>query len=603
MASITINESSANYSYSVGTATYATVALPITAIWGPAFEDPDTVGLTLDQEIENAAFTHFAATQSGLESFISTYRGATANYRSCKDFSYQLALTLLTAGYDLDVCRMCPGTHAEGSFTTEDESGTLTVKAKYPGTFGNNLAVSLKKPKNRNYYNLITYVIDSAGSKSAVENLIFVFNLDDSTDSVPHISEISSSFVTLVPSKIATDDVAFKESQITLAGGTDRAADGTAEEMIADAKKLAQARFDAVEGADSAQYIEALDAVAAQSDIDVATASKIRYMEWIYRYTVEALEILTDKLAYNCNRIALPGWDDLGIKELTDEPVERMESLSPLHIKMMDVAYNSRCATAFIDIPKSLDRSGVFIDSENTSEEGYAQKLSNYLPSGVNDALYSTHSALFAPWGQYTYVGTSKNNQCPPSFLALMIQRAMIKNQSLQYEWAMPTTRKHSLTIGSLDYVVPKKLLDEWQSEDGGVALNVIVDLPDIGVTCWGNSTLYYRPLASYNALQNLSTRLLMNAIENIVYKAGISITFQYNNSDAYSKFYAGVTPILDTMRNVGAIQKYTIEMAADINSLDSVNANGVVGTITIWVYGVIDNITVDLIALPVTDE
>ena len=114
-----------------------------------------------------------------------------------------------------------------------------------------------------------------------------------------------------------------------------------------------------------------------------------------------------------------------------------------------------------------------------------------------------------------------------------------------------------------------------------------------------GNSTLYEVPPATYQALANLSTRYLVNAIENIAYKAGISITFQYNNDEAYSKFYAAVTPILDTMKNVGAIDGYYVKMAADINGLDQVNANTVIGKIYLVINGVINDIVVDLIALP----
>ena len=39
--------------------------------------------------------------------------------------------------------------------------------------------------------------------------------------------------------------------------------------------------------------------------------------------------------------------------------------------------------------------------------------------------------------------------------------------------------------------------------------------------------------------------------------------------------------------------------MSADINNVDSINANSVVGTIYLVIAGVIENITVDLIALP----
>ena len=92
-------------------------------------------------------------------------------------------------------------------------------------------------------------------------------------------------------------------------------------------------------------------------------------------------------------------------------------------------------------------------------------------------------------------------------------------------------------------------------------------------------------------------------SFENIVYKTGISITYQYNNQEAYSTFVASVLPILDTMKNSGAISAYKIRMSLDINELDQVAANSVIGTIIIQVNGVIQNITVDLIALPPTAD
>ena len=161
MAQIVINEISANYSYNIGTNSFATVALPITASWGPAFMDPDTAGISLDVMLEETNWTRYPATQDGLEAFVGAYRGPSANYRIAKDYSYQMAMTLLTAGYDVLVCRLCPGTMAQATFTNED-GGAFAVTAKYPGTFGNSLQVTLNKVANRNYWNLITYVLDAS---------------------------------------------------------------------------------------------------------------------------------------------------------------------------------------------------------------------------------------------------------------------------------------------------------------------------------------------------------------------------------------------------------------------------------------------------------
>ena len=397
----------------------------------------------------------------------------------------------------------------------------------------------------------------------------------------------------------------FDSKEVTLTGGTDRQADGTVASMMKDAIDLAIARY----GTTSNTYITALTDIrdATNPATSASKAAAIRYMEWNYNAACDVLEILTDKLAYNTRRLIMPGWDDQNFFFLTGETVTTsgryaITTVSPLHGKMMDVAARSRCMTAMLDIPQSLERGSVWDD--NTSSQGYTQLISNYLPTGTTDSdgLFSTHSALFAPWCQYKYTGMSRSVDAPPAFLALLMMLSMMKNQSLQYEWAQPESRRNTVNIGKPAFVVPSKDLEKWQGLDGA-SLNILTRIPDIGMTVWGNSTAYNVPIANYNALQNLSTRFLMNAVRDIVYRAGIGITFQYNNNEAYSQFYAAVTPLLDTMRSVGAITYYRISMSKDLNSLDSVNLNSVVGNIELYIEGIINSITVDLIALPAGTE
>ena len=606
MAEIIINEISRNYTYSTGTISFCSVALPITASWGPAFEDPASLGIGLSEELEGTVFTHYPATEEGLEAFTSAYRGPSANYRAAKDYSYQIATTLLTSGYDVDICRVCSGSHASGKINATigagetATSGSVTFKAKYPGSFGNNIVAAIKKVNNRNYWNLLTYIVDSAGSKVAVENITFVFDLNDSTDTIFHVSEIQSNFLTLVVDGIETDaDVVFDAESVPLTGGSDRMEDGTAAEMMDEAIQLATIRYNFNGSTDGTEYIATLTSIK-NSNPSVSKAATIRYMEWNYNAAYYVLEILTDKLAYASKRLIMPGWDDQNYWFLTGETVKRMPSLSPLHARMADVSALARCMTALLDLPKSLERSGVWIDSTDTRVEGYAQKVSRYVSPNVSttDGLFSTHFALVGPWCSYKYAGTARNYIAPPGFITLMIQLAMVKNQSLQYEWIQPEKRTHNLVIGNPDYVVPRALLDNWQSIEG-ISLNVLTNIPDMGVTLWGNSTCFDVPLASYNVLQNLSSRYLINAIKDVAFRAGISITFQYNNNEAYSQFYAAVSPLLDTMLAAKAITKYTITMTKDINGLDSVNANSVVGQIAVWVEGIINNITIDLVAIP----
>lgn len=602
MANITINEISQNYSYNIGSSSFCTVALPITASWGPALLDPESTGKDLSTLLESVIWQKFPASQDGVESFISTFRGPAANYRIAKDYSYHMALTLLANGYDVLVCRLCPGTYASATIKDKNAEGnSLTFKAKYAGTFGNTLQIKLQKVTNRTYWNAIIYVVDTTGVKTAVENLVFTFDIEASTDSILHISEVESKFVDFVVAGNLTDATEFAEAidaiqlgEAAGTAGTDRAADSEASAMIDSAIALAEARYRATSSTVD-DYKAAFEAI--KDTVDAARASSLRYMEWLYTYSLHVYDLLKDKISYAPARIISPGWDDQNITEIDGTVVASLGTVSPIHVKLMDVAYHSRCGVAYIDIPKCLPRSAVHNDASETP--GYAQMLARYSPAdNMDGSLYNSHSTLFAPWGQYTYTGTSKLSAAAPAFLALLIERAMIKNQSLQYEWIMPSSRKHNLPIGKLAYTIPKSVLDTWQNIEG-TRINILTEMPDMGIILWGNATLFEVPPATYQALANLSTRKLVNAIEDVIYKVGLGITFSYNNNEAYSKFYVGVSPILDSMKNAGAIVDYKIKMSADINGVDSVNANTVVGKVYLTVNGVIEDINIDLIALP----
>lgn len=669
MAQITINEISDNYTFNTGNGAFATVALPITAAWGPAYGDStdmfDTD--TLVNKLEDTKWLHFPATQEGLESFVATYRGPVSNFKVANDYSYQIAMTYLTAGYDVLTCRVCPGAKATGSVAFS--AGTLGLTAKYPGTFGNNLSIQVTRLSYKigettyYYYNAIVYISDpNNGAYTAVENLVFTFGYNDAE--IPTLDEIKSNFIDFTNSGVTDGATVTPTAAVKLSGGTDLHSAFTAVSdkyyapialkptswtsiykfngsayaaatesdwgttavynqcntnaiaLATAAKNLAELRYkgryklvttsavyDYREGAgwtsdESPAYLTALDNLTSATDTTKLTA--IYNMEWVYTASFMVIQLLKDKLNYNPNRLMVP-WDDQNLSAVSDDSQFSSSAVvivSPLHKIIMDTAFASRCATGMVDLPKSLPRSRVY----NTTTDGYVQMLSKEtLPEGEtsnNLPLYNTNSAVFGPWASYRLVSMQKMVSVPPSFLALLIHRAQVLNQAAQYEWILPTNRKHNLKIGEPDYTVSTKLLNIWQKLDG-VGVNVIAKIPDLGTNVWGNSTLFDVPPATYQALANLSTRWLFNAIEDVVYKCGIAITFNYNNSQSYSKFYAGVSPILDTMINVGAIEDYKIRMSADINGLDQVNANSVIGKIWITPVGSISDITVDLIALP----
>lgn len=631
MANITINEVSQNYTYNIGNNSYATVATPIAACWGPGYFYSGESAESLEDVLEKVAWRRYPATQAGMEAFVADYRGPEAYYKAAKDFSYYQCLTYLSAGYDVLVCRVSSG--AEAHLQYDAPTGTtggahqkvFDVYAKYPGTFGNSLLVtftpktyySAQDHDEHAYWMATVYVQDASGYRNAVESFVFASAVEDATDSIPYIDDVESAFVVFKDIDYSVLEVAISIQAYNgtnvytgpLKNGSDGVEVTSSNVSTIETRTAAQitrrftlaGRSSSAEDSLEAVYKGAIAEVFSDSStVGFVKLTALYARELHYTMAADVIKLLTDKLAYNPDVLVLPGWDDIdfayleGIDPSVESSAVTIEDISPLHAIMLDTAYFSRCAVAYLDIPRSIEKKDVY---------DYAQVLSRYQSttagtSGPNAALFNTNGALIVPWGQYRYVGTGRNNIANPAFESLMIERAMILNQAAQYWWALPTNRRHNLKLGKLDYDVSKKYLDKWQSLEG-VGVNVITNIPELGLSVWGNSTLYEVPPATYQALANLSTRKLFNSIEDLVYKVGISITFAYNNDQAYSKFYAGVTPLLDTMKNVGAIDGYYVKMAADINGLDQVNANTVVGKIYLIVNGVINDIVVDLIALP----
>ena len=260
MAQITINEISKNYTYNIGANSFCTVALPIASCWGPGYvpsefyvkngENLDGTqndeASVIDQDrVDATTWENFPATQAGLESFVSTYRGPAANYRMAKDFSYYMAVTLLTAGYDVLVCRLCPGSAASGMLKFEGDHKQLNISAKYPGSFGNNLRVKLTKLTYGDYWNLVVYIRDSSGVEVSAENIVFAFEEETAEKyGISHIDEVDSKFVVLNAQGDIEDATAKIDgsNSVILTSGSDIPADA-AKDPGRDALKLAMARY------------------------------------------------------------------------------------------------------------------------------------------------------------------------------------------------------------------------------------------------------------------------------------------------------------------------------------------------------------------------
>ena len=610
MPRITITEHSDTYSFQVRNNQYATIAFPITAIWGPAYVAGDVDN--------NPDWVHFEAGYKGTTEFTDTFKGPNT-YLGQREKSYDYALKLLANGYDILVKRV-DGLGKKASIyvnfanaSGDDPAIKIVFTAKYAGTYGNALKVIVNFNKTTKLGTVQVFEVTDQSRDVLLEQKDVAFASTVASDLVPLITEAEfkylSNIVLATPSDVpVTPDSCIARavtSPITarLGGGTDyteRTVDGT-QITKNDITALLSARGLTNSNSLYATYIASL--------ADVSSNLELLYNQQVlYSRVIACVDELTDPICYDWDALFCAIADDQYIPKSyisQQDPANIKYAVSDLTVKLGVVAANSKCGVAFYGLPFNCPR-GTLVNKVGTWAVKYKDDVSAALEQA--GTMYSTYAQLVGPWCKTTLPLGGPNIWVTPELAHLLLIINAQGIGGINKWWMVPAGMTSTGVAHTPEYKIKKAYLDIIQNHDEGVCLNPLMEVPGKGFTCFGNSTLWNKPIGTYNALQNLSTRLLCNRVKQRIWDVALQILFKYNNDNAYSHFYAGLSPLLDEMRSVGALTGneanplgYKILMNPDIINLDRINANTVIGKVYLAVTGVIDNVAVDLFLLPPT--
>lgn len=511
-------------------------------------------------------------------------------------------------------------------------SATQLVKfrAKFPGSFGNNLKVRIKCGLNGDGLKVGTVeVFDNNGYSSHPNEIVptdqlleivsVAFDEDAATDNRPLITEAtfsnldSPSFIVYNSgANVSPSEYPTGVQVISLIYGTDYATtlpDGE-DITVNDVKAIVAERFPT-----DSQFYDYINRIATKYANDEPDALIRLYNQQImYSRFYKTVGELTDPIVYDWDALVQGIADDQYVPQsfleangdTSTNPFYMEYEVSTLVTKMIEVAANSKCGAALIGTPFGMPR-GIQTGTGSSAVRTGALKYKDSI-SQVVGPNYSTFGEVVGPWCKTTLALSGANSWVAPEIahLLLIINAKGVGGQNKW--WMVPAGMLGTGVVHTPEYKIKRHYLDLIQDHDEGVCLNPLMEVPGKGFTCFGNSTLWDKPLGSYNALQNLSTRFLTNRVKQRIWDTALQILFRYNNEDAYSHFYAGLSPLLDEMRAVGALTGneynpwgYRIIMNPDIINLDRINANTVIGRVELAVTGVIDTVDVNLFLLPPT--
>lgn len=507
---------------------------------------------------------------------------------------------------------------------------TLKVTAKYPGSFGNNLKIRIRCSLNAKGYKIGTVeVFDNNGhtqhpndivpTDQLLEIVSVAFDAEAATDNQQLITEATFAnietplfYATMNAVSVEPSEYPVGMTVFSLYAGTDYALSCVTGDnegqtpTVKDIVDIVSERFDN-SGSSYINYIEKI--AKAYADTDTDSLIRLYNQQMLYHNFEQCLPELTDQLNYDWDAVFCGIADDQYIPKsfLAANPTFHMDfEVTSIMTKMVEVAASSKCGVAIIGTPFGMPR-GIQTSVGSNAVRTGALKFKDDLSSAVG-TVYSTFGEVVGPWCRTTLALSGSNAWVCPELAHLLLIINSAGTGGINKWWMVPAGMLGTGVVHSPEYKIKKAYLDLIQDHDEGVCLNPLMEVPGKGFTCFGNSTLWDKSLGTYNALQNLSTRLLTNRVKQRIWDTALQILFKYNNEDAYSHFYAGLSPLLDEMRSVGALTGndynpwgYRIIMNPDIINLDRINANTVIGKVELAVTGVIDTVDVDLFLLPPT--
>lgn len=619
MPRINITEHSDTYSFQVRNNNYATVALPICAIWGPAYVAED--------EENNPDWVHFSAGYRGTTNFINTFKGPNT-YMGQREKSYDYALKLLAAGYDILVKRA----DGIGAIATAEIAKGISVifrvKAKYHGSYGNQLKVRIKVAdsfatgkkatvevydRNGHLETATKTVLQPTDKLIEIKNV--ALDTASATDSVPYIHDATFEYLDSVTIEAdnAGQIIAGAEFIDSLVGGYDYNNNppvSSSSTIEAEIKDMIQARLGS--GYNNTTFYKYIVDMIGDPSASTPVPAKVSTEEvkqiWNQQRVINnvwaMVSELDDPICYDWDCLFAATRDDQYVPKswvAAQETPVPVYTVTNLQLDMVKIAARSKCGCVFIGTPFGMPKGTD--DGVPTGAVAYKNLLADKLTS-----VYASFAEVVGPWCKTTLPINGADTWVTPELAHLLLIINAQGIGGINKWWMVPAGMTSTGVVHTPEYKIKKAYLDIIQNHDEGVCLNPLMEVPGKGFTCFGNSTLWDKPLGTYNALQNLSTRLLCNRVKQRIWNVALQILFKYNNENAYSHFYAGLSPLLDEMRSVGALTGnefnplgYRIVMNPDIINLDRINANTVIGKVYLAVTGVIDTVDVDLFLLPPT--
>lgn len=243
-----------------------------------------------------------------------------------------------------------------------------------------------------------------------------------------------------------------------------------------------------------------------------------------------------------------------------------------------DEAKMEKCHKAMISL---CERRGDCVALLDTPQSFVHTELVSYVKQ-----FDSSYAAFYAPWCSFVSATSGKIIFMPPS---LIFMKSVLYNMAIETDpqlWYIPAgvNRTSAPFIIEPMYSIGSTILDEFQNNSNNlVKINPIMKVKNYGYCVYGNSTAMKQiSPKSHSALESMNVRLISNVIKKYIFEICCGLSFEYNNSELWLKFYSQMDEKLLYMKRHYGLYDYRIIMDTSTVTQEAVNNRRVPGKVMI---------------------
>ena len=488
------------------------------------------------------------------------------------------------------------------------------IEAKYFGSFGNSLFISISNITSANvseayqYANISVYYVDrvvnygwdSTVQKSYVKSQVVknVTRLETKRVSTNpndpyYFEDVEFDFIKIIPTSNARNELSIVWSNINgspesgqqysgfpviplkyvdsagystynyssaLSGGSDFGYSPTLlGKLMAGFKGYAEG--DKWQKSDEIDYVKAVYGYQTDPGIIATTYSNI----------IQMYKSFTDPYIYDFDFITSGGFTyekyspsygdgtytihvDLPTTDTVHGNASLYKSVTPVHEAMKDLVEQRQDCVALFDLPPE------------------------YSPDSITEysrMLNTSYGTMHFPWG-YVQDPEISNHLIlmSPSFIFLYTFLSNLDNNVDAQKWFPPAgvTRATARVVKKPYFEIDSVLLNKWQN-DTTARVNPIMRLKQYGYVIYGQyTTLEAIDLYTHSALESLNVRLISNVVKKKIFDVCLNLAFEPNTETLWNKFYAQMDEFLRYMKYNDGVYDYRIVMDESTVTTDDIN-------------------------------